>query len=61
MARAVEHQNRISDVFEYMPTAAEFEAFTNGAEIPTGAEVRVVRMSGARSFEVASLQQEETA
>jgi hypothetical protein len=37
---------------------AEFNAFTAGAELPTGALVKIVRMSTPDTFEVVALQEE---
>ncbi len=38
--------------------SAEFNAFTHGGELPTGALVRIERMSTPDTFEVVSLQEE---
>ena len=38
--------------------SAEYAAFTNGPELPTGASVRVVRMTAPGTFEVVSLTEE---
>jgi len=38
--------------------SAEFNAFTNGSELPTGATVRITRMTTPDTFEVVALKEE---